>query len=363
MKAAASDKTNVFDSSKKNHAHKLERFELLNHVTEEGIWDYDLVSKEVYYNRAFCKMFGYTQKEMKNNAVWWNKSLHPDEQTDVTRSFHQTLESVNTKWQKNYRLRCKNGTYKLIVDRIYIQRDVQGKALRIIGIVADLSNKTITQIQSDHIKNENRRKALMEAIAANEHSQRLISYELNESVNQLLASVKLYVGEVKKYVTSEGLLLLQRSEENLTSAITAIHDLSKKISPGEIELLGLQAAFEEVIHAMHPTKSIKTNYQIDEKTDELLSQTIKTVLYRIFVILAENAYRHANCTRITCKVGFEGNRICLTITDNGKGFEIEKVQFGLGFTRMKMVAEIMDGSYQFLQTKHGGASVRFCLPV
>jgi PAS domain S-box-containing protein len=362
MKPSLPLKANASALVTKAHAHRLERFELLNHVTEDGIWDYDLESKKVYYNPAFCRLFGYSQKEMKNNALWWNNSLHPDEQTEVIRSFHQTLEGSDNKWQMSYRLRCKNGLYKYITDRIYIQRNDSGKALRIIGSIADLSNKTNTHSQADSTRNEERRIALMEALAANEQAQKQISYELNESVNQLLASVKLYVGEVKNHVTAEGLTFLQKSEENLNTAITEIYALSKKISPREIEILGLQAAFEEAAGSMSTSKKIKLHFNIHPLTDALLPPTLKTVLYRVFVILADNAYRHAACTGIWCTAGFEAGRVCLRVKDNGKGFDAEKIKFGLGFTRMKMVAEIMNGHYLFEKGDEGGSNIRFCLP-
>ena len=56
---------------KTNPSKLIRRFELLSIATKEGIWEYDFINKQSFYNEGMIELFGYSYSEMSDNEAWW----------------------------------------------------------------------------------------------------------------------------------------------------------------------------------------------------------------------------------------------------------------------------------------------------
>ncbi|MDP1727641.1 MAG: PAS domain S-box protein [Bacteroidota bacterium] len=121
-----------------------ERYDVVAKATSDTIWDWDLVNDTTQYNEGILKMFGYKEIEVgiSNISGWWDEKLHPDDVKRVTTIVEGFANSEATNLQLEYRFKCADGTYKFILDRAFAIRNESGKAIRMIGAMQDITERT-----------------------------------------------------------------------------------------------------------------------------------------------------------------------------------------------------------------------------
>ncbi len=106
----------------------------------DGLWDWNVQTDEVFFSRQWKAMLGYEEHEIPNALEAWSLRIHPDDRdacyADLTRHF----DGATPVYQNEHRLRCKDGTYKWILDRGKIVAwTPDGRPLRMIGTHTDIS--------------------------------------------------------------------------------------------------------------------------------------------------------------------------------------------------------------------------------
>ncbi len=117
-----------------------ERFEYVAKATFDAIWDWNLLTNDLYWGDGFQSLFGYTLENNQVNVQSWSDYIHPDDRemvlADVTRFIEETNESL---WTLEYRFRRANGTYAYVIDKGLVIRDELGRGQRMIGALTDVS--------------------------------------------------------------------------------------------------------------------------------------------------------------------------------------------------------------------------------
>ncbi len=114
-----------------------ERFNLAVRATNDVIWDWDLVTGDIWWNENLTRAFGHERDEIGHNARAWYELIHADDRDRVVSALHRLLELGGESWSDDYRLRRRDGGYAFVIDRGQVIRDGDGKALRMIGAKAD----------------------------------------------------------------------------------------------------------------------------------------------------------------------------------------------------------------------------------
>ncbi len=114
----------------------------------DGVWDYDIAKREVFFSDGWKSMLGYTRDEIGSGPDEWVELIHPD---DVAACRHDLMEHIEGKvpyYENVHRLRCKDGSYKWILDRgKVIEWAAPGQPARIIGTHSDISHVKQTELE------------------------------------------------------------------------------------------------------------------------------------------------------------------------------------------------------------------------
>lgn len=118
------------------------RWQLALKSNNDGIYDWDLEKNTIFYSARWKEMLGFSESEISDCPSEWMTRLHPDdfEQVMFTNLHYQPKED-NPLFTIEYRMRCKDGSYKWILDRGQILYDRQGEEIRIIGSYTDITER------------------------------------------------------------------------------------------------------------------------------------------------------------------------------------------------------------------------------
>ena len=127
-----------------------EKYRLAMEATSDGLWDWNILTGEVYYSSSFTTILGETYIEPRLES--WESRLHPDDKERALHSLKEHIEGKTKRWWSESRLRTSSGEWKWVLERgSVVFRDERGNPLRMIGIITDISEqKRIEEI----IRNE-----------------------------------------------------------------------------------------------------------------------------------------------------------------------------------------------------------------
>jgi PAS domain S-box-containing protein len=117
------------------------RFEFIAKTTNDALWDFDLITNETIANERHQQLYGLTLNDPPPSFETWVQSIHPDDRERVVKSYNEAMESTEKSWVCEYRFVDYKKEVKYIFDRSYILRNNEGRAIRLIGSVMDVSDQ------------------------------------------------------------------------------------------------------------------------------------------------------------------------------------------------------------------------------
>ncbi|PZV87460.1 PAS domain S-box-containing protein [Algoriphagus aquaeductus] len=124
-----------------------ERFELASKATSDFIWDWDMEKNKTFRSPSFYENFGYGTHDSQDNNDFWESIIHPEDLAEVRANLNQALSGMDSYWEKEFRVRKKNGTYNFIQDKGFIIRNSNGKAIRMIGASQDVTARKMSELE------------------------------------------------------------------------------------------------------------------------------------------------------------------------------------------------------------------------
>ncbi|MBB5696333.1 PAS domain S-box protein [Muricoccus pecuniae] len=118
-----------------------ERYRLASRATNDVIWDWDLRADTILWNEALQDAYGWAPEQVDPAGNWWLATIHPEDRERVDRSIHAVIDGRGTSWTDEYRFRRADGSYADVLDRGYVIRERDGRAVRMIGAMLDLSER------------------------------------------------------------------------------------------------------------------------------------------------------------------------------------------------------------------------------
>ena len=104
------------------------------------------------------------------------------------------------------------------------------------------------------------------------------------------------------------------------------------------------------------------NYDDSINWDDISNKN-KIHIYRIIQETIHNIYKHANATLLKISFELKKNVICLTITDNGSGFDVNKTKSGIGLKNINARVNEINGEIFITSEKEIGTTVKINVPI
>ena len=130
----------------------MERLDIVSKATSDAIWDWDIITNEVVWNKGIKGIFGY--KTNRFNHDWWYEQVHPEDLPEVTKKIEYSIRHKRSVLKAQFRYRTSDGTYKHVLDRSFLLFDHAGRPVRMIGSMQDITEMTkkIEEIKEQNIR-------------------------------------------------------------------------------------------------------------------------------------------------------------------------------------------------------------------
>jgi PAS domain S-box-containing protein len=110
-----------------------QRMDLAFRATQDGIWDWNMETDEVFYSSRWKAMLGYKEAEIEHHVSAWKRLLHPDDLARATQVVQDVLAGKR-EYVMEFRMRHKDGHYVPILSRGFpIRGAPDGSIIRIVG--------------------------------------------------------------------------------------------------------------------------------------------------------------------------------------------------------------------------------------
>ncbi len=128
-----------------------ERFRIVARTTTDAIWDWDLLKDTIWWSDGMQTLFGYNPEEIEPDSSSWTRRIHPDDRDPVVEDIHQAIEGTDDEWSSEYRFLRKDGSIAYVYDRGFIIRDDTGKAVRMVGGMADITERKLAEAEIQNL--------------------------------------------------------------------------------------------------------------------------------------------------------------------------------------------------------------------
>ena len=118
-----------------------ERYDIVAKATSDTIWDWKIEDDSLIWNKGIYGVFGYQKEDVGSTSKWWFDRIHPEDSLKMSVKLYSFLEQKTEKWQDEYRFQCADGSYKYVFDRGFLVKDANGKPIRMIGAIQDVTKQ------------------------------------------------------------------------------------------------------------------------------------------------------------------------------------------------------------------------------
>jgi len=309
-------------------------------------WEFwsDPEGKYIYCSPSCLRVTGYSEQEFFADPELSFKIVH----TDYRSLFNEHI--LNSTKENNainiqYKIIRKDGSERWIEHVCQPVFDDNGNYLGRRGSNSDITEKK----EADRL--------ILNAIISTEESERnRFSQELHDGLGPMLSTVKLYFQWLAETTNAKKQKnIAQTGLQNIDDAIQAVREISNNLSPRILVNFGLVPALKNLIHRINETKILNIDFKYDGE-QRYISQ-IEATLYRIISELLNNTMKYAKAHNIFINLShnLSKNRLEIVYTDDGKGFDFNKVlekKSGMGIQNIIQRVATLDGIVNF-NTKEG----------
>lgn len=308
-----------------------ERRDLAMSVTNDGMFDLDVETNNVFFDSRYYTMAGYQPNEFPGTFDEWDKRVHPDDLLRVKEDLARYMDARAPSYDVEFRYRRKDDTWMWIRSRAKIvDRNTKGAPRRVIGTHTDVTDRKYVE--------QELMKAKDEAEAGNKAKSEFLanmSHEIRTPMTAILGFSEVLQESTDDPEHLDAIATIRKNGEYLIEIINDILDLSK-IEAGQLEIEQIQCSpchvLAEVASLMRVPARTK-NLQLQIEYQGPIPETIysdPTRLRQILINLVGNAIKFTETGEIRLVARLlnveEGNpKLAFDVVDSGIGMTEDQI--------------------------------------
>ncbi len=333
------------------------RTRLLIQAANVGLWDWDLVTNDVYFSPEWKQQLGFADHEVGNRFEEWETRLHPADREHTLKAVRDQIQGRSASYEVEFRLRHKDGSWRWIYARGELAYDAAGHPARMRGCHLDITERR-------RLAEELRQSHKMEAIGQLAGG---VAHDFNNILAAIVGNVELAISDTDPdHPARESLVEIRKASARARSLVKQILAFSRQ-QPHERRIIMLAPLVEEAVRLLRATMPASVELAVSVAPDVPCVLADSTQLHQVLINLCTNAW-HAlagAAGRIDIKVesailDAANNRLadlppgryaCIWVTDTGVG--IDTATLSRIFEPFFTTKEIGKGTGLGLSVVHG----------
>jgi signal transduction histidine kinase len=299
---------------------------------------------------------------VRRAGVFFAQAITPLEQTH--RTAHETnfhLGQINDALrQRSVDLVLSNRQLKQEIARRRLAEESLRKSEQHYGQLLEQSRRMQEQL----------RLLSRQLLSAQEEERKKISRELHDVIAQTLTSINVRLATLKKQaaLNTKGLdRSIDRTQRMVKHSVNIVHRFARELRPAILDDLGLIPALNTFMKQFRAETGIRLSLTVFAAVEEVDGDK-RTALYRVAQEALTNVARHSQASQVEVEIQNLDGAVCMTIKDDGKGFQEERVLHArkgkrLGLLGMRERLEMVGGNFTVTSAPGKGTTVLAQIPL
>lgn len=239
-------------------------------------------------------------------------------------------------------------------NELYIWLDAVASLCIAVGVL--YAHKLFTYIgHLDHQRKLTNKRILTAVLRTEEKFRSRYSRELHDGMGPLLSSAKMSMSVLaKRAEDEENRELIASTSAVIDEAIRSLREISNNLSPQVLNDFGLVRGITNFINKNPQLRTIEMRFDTNLRK-ERFDHDIEVILYRVICELINNSLKHSGCTKIELDLQLVYDRIYLTYSDNGRGFDTQAVaDYGMGMSNITSRIHSLGGTIEITSQPNNG---------
>ena len=344
-----------------------ERFDLAMRGANDGLWDWNILTNEVYYSPRWKAMVGYKDDELENKFSTFEKLVHPDDYGWVMKMIEDYIGGKVNTFEAEFRMHHKEAHWEYILGRGYVMRDNNGQPIRMTGTHVDITERKLAEKKILELNSELEERVELrttELVNAKDEAERAnlakseflsrMSHELRTPMNAILGFSQLLISDTKQPLTedqNESVAEILTAGDHLLELINEVLDLAR-IESGKItvsiEPVSIRESLDECLSLVKPLADEReiTIIEVNNNNNDYYALADRTRLKQALLNLLSNAIKY-NEHNGQVKISFTniGNDLQISIADTGPGLTAaEQKRLFIPFERLNADTTGVEGT-------------------
>lgn len=197
-------------------------------------------------------------------------------------------------------------------------------------------------------------KELIEArVRGEENEKKRIAQELHDDVGYKLSKLK---RDIEESQAGESVV------EQVTDVISHTREITHTLYPGSLKFLGIKRAIVNLIDEIRQSYDFEIHLEFYDFPDKLPTSHDLHV-YRMVQEGFNNIIKYAECNKVSLELFKHDSGYVITLEDNGKGFDLEAITFGVGLDGIQSRVDILGGRLIIDSSPGRGTTLLIELPL
>lgn len=348
-----------------------ERLHLALQAVNDGLWDWDIETNDVYFSPQCSIMLGYHPDDLKPDFDSLIHLIHPEDQERFQTLVHEHLSGNLNEIRIELRLKCRSESHEwlwVLIRGKIVDRAEDGAPLRAVGTNTNIHERK--QAEQALLQSEDGVRFLSrQLIQASEEEKKYLALELHDDFGQMITAFKMGVEIIRGQQCDDHPELeyhcarLLEIGDRMGSSLREICD---DLRPAMLDDLGLTRTLEWLVDRFSEQHlQIKTRIDQPELNMRLPAE-IELICYRVCQEALNNISKHANPTTVDIALTAGDDTVELEIKDNGCGFDPSqrksKGHWGIGLLGIHERATALGGSAEIKSSIGNGTVISVVLP-
>ncbi len=299
-------------------------------------------------NKKACEIYGYTAKEF--GKINFDALLIGDDQIKAIEEHRKLLDQGNEVYLGMFKHISKHGN-QLFVDNFARKIHFQNKDhLLVIGV---------DRTEGLELQNQISRAV----IQAQEIQKQEISRELHDNICQLMVTSQLYLGMIMDEREGKQLDYLDLAFNLLEKACKETRQLSHNLNSSKFNNQTLNESINEIVESLKFGKGIQISTRLPEDLLDIEDDSdLKLNLVRLVQEALTNTIKHSEASKVAINGKKLTDRLELSISDNGKGFDTSAIKPGIGIYNMQNRVQVYHGEMNIVSSLGKGTEIQIRIP-